>query len=866
MKKFYQTLSKTLIVLLVMLVPMISSAQTTTKEAAKPDTAKSKKCEKAPTHSYWAITAYGGLNQFNGDLSKNLFFNDKWTIGGGLSVTKQFTRVLGTRIRFGWVPLSSQVSEKYNSPDPAQQGTMITNRMMDWVVESDLELTINWVNWIMGYKPERFFSSYLIGGIGMDHAQGVKYQGTEELNIIGYLGYPSAHTDANGNSLNVGNNSGIGKWNLAFKAAFGIGFDLNLSKHWSINPEILWRWQNSDDLDLTTGGAKAVKKDMYSGVNLGLTYKFGYSGCSLKEMQKNYGLVKYEVTPSVLVEKGDSVMVTVKGTVPPKYFCPTAAMYFQPQVKYDGGMVDLKPITLIGEKVVGDGTKIRYQEGGTFTYTTVFPYKPEMATSQLVVSPIIYDAKTKVYPKKEDIKANAKYVELGSRDLAPGIIYTSKRIQTDFTTIYAQDKYVKEVISSKTGTIFFKKDKYDLDLKYGINKTQPAQAGLSDLNAFVQKGWKLKDITIDGWASPEGEETRNVGLSENRSKTGNSYTISQFQGFVKLAQKDNKDKKAVKAMVDGAGKDINFVLQHHGPDWNGFLKNVQASNVKDKDKILNVINSAGDETKKEQEIRNMLAVYPELEKDLLPPLRRAEITANLYEPKKTDDELVKFALNQPDQLTVEEILYAGTLVQKAGQTTISDQEVMVYENAAKVFPNDWRTSNNAAVANIKKGNLDKASSYLQKAAAIAPNNSVIENNIGVVAGKQKDFKKADAQFKKAQQLGENENYNLGIIAITKGDYAKANNLLGNSKCTYNLGLTQLVSGNVSGAQTTLGCAPQTPENFYLLAICGARSNNTKSLYENLAKAVVDPKLMGEAKTDREFLSYSNTPEFKAIVK
>jgi len=58
--------------------------------------------------------------------------------------------------------------------------------------------------------------------------------------------------------------------------------------------------------------------------------------------------------------------------------------------------------------------------------------------------------------------------------------------------------------------------------------------------------------------------------------------------------------------------------------------------------------------------------------------------------------------------------------------------------------------NNAGVASIKKGNLDKASNYLQKAAAIAPNNGAIENNIGVVAAKQKDLKKAEAQFKKAR--------------------------------------------------------------------------------------------------------------------
>jgi len=102
--------------------------------------------------------------------------------------------------------------------------------------------------------------------------------------------------------------------------------------------------------------------------------------------------------------------------------------------------------------------------------------------------------------------------------------------------------------------------------------------------------------------------------------------------------------------------------------------------------------------------------------------------------------------------------------------------------------------------------------------------------------------------------------------IPKGDYPKALSLLGNSKCTYNLGLAQLVSGNNSAAETTLKCAPENPETFYLLAIVAARSNNTKSLYENLMKACQNADLKAQAKFDREFSQYANTPEFLNIVK
>ncbi|MEI7660785.1 MAG: hypothetical protein WCK34_01240 [Bacteroidota bacterium] len=861
MKKISQTLSTALIVFLMTMVPMITMAQAKApakvapaKEAAKADTAKKHKCEKAPSHNYWAITAYGALDQFNGDLSKNILFNDKWMFGAGGTFTKQFSRVLGARFRGGWVPLSASVTDKFIPTATSDPSGKVSQHFKSWVIETGLEGTINWVNWIMGYKPERLFSSYIIAGVGIDHTQGAKFD--ENGVTIGYLGYPS-HKGIE--KMGYGNNSGIGSWNMEFKAVAGLGFDINLSKHWSINPEILWRWRDGDVLDMTHGGAKQVKNDMYSGINLGLTYKF-YTGCNLKNMAKLYDQVKYETTPSVLTEKGDSIVVTVKGTVPPKFLCPNTAMYFQPVLTYQGGQYELKPVQVYGEKLSGEGTMIKYKEGGSFTYTTVFPYKPEMNTSTLSVAPTLYESKEKTLPKKDEIKAKAKYLDLPSRNLAIGVIYTAVRVKHDELTLSADHGYQKEVFQSKSGVIYFKKNKFDLDLKFGINKTDPAKNALTDLNGFIKQGWKIKDIAMNGYASPEGEETFNANLSENRSKTGNKWMTDQFQAWAKEANKDNKDKKAVKAAVEAAGKDVNMTLQHHGPDWNGFLKAVQSSNLKDKDKVLNVINSNVDANKKEQEIRNMILIYPEIEKDLLPALRRSEITATLYEPRMTDAELLQFGASNPEKLKAEEFLYAATL------TKDNNVKTTILENAVKKFPENWKINNNAAVAEIEKGNLGRASELLTKAQTLQPNNGMIENNIGVVAAKQKDAKKAEAQFKKAATLGENTNYNQGILMIPKGEYQKALTLLGNAKCTHNLGLAQLVSGNNTAAEATLKCAPESPETFYLMAVTAARLNNSKSLYENLMKACQNPDLKAQARGDREFNNFANTPDFQNIVK
>ena len=51
-----------------------------------------------------------------------------------------------------------------------------------------------------------------------------------------------------------------------------------------------------------------------------------------------------------------------------------------------------------------------------------------------------------------------------------------------------------------------------------------------------------------------------------------------------------------------------------------------------------------------------------------------------------------------------------------------------------------------------------------------------------------------------------------------------------------------------------------------MAICGARTNNTKMLYDNLMKAVADPKLKEQARSDKEFINFVTSQDFKNIVK
>jgi tetratricopeptide (TPR) repeat protein len=580
-----------------------------------------------------------------------------------------------------------------------------------------------------------------------------------------------------------------------------------------------------------------------------------FVGCSsLNKMVKHKDQIKYEVTPKVIETNGGIIEFSIKGIIPENYFNKKAAILFTPALTYNDNYVLLSPITLQGENVVGDGIVINSKTGGTFMYKESIEYTPEMIVSELVVDPIAYIVKNKVKidSKKEEIKQKSKFAEFGETKMADGVIYTSERIMNNETIIIAKDDYEKETLITESATMFFAVNRHNLNWNLDLNKDNNTKQVFGDLDDFLKKGWKIKDITIDAFASPEGEERFNEGLSKKRGNT----VLNLFEKRVKKLSKEKDSKVCAKHIKNDVPLKINAL----GEDWNGFLKSVASSNLKEKHTIINVIKSS-DQLKKEQEIRNMINIYPEIEDKILPPLRRAEIIVTCYEPKLTDEEISRLSTTYPDSLKVNELLYSATLTDKL-QT-----KLRIFKSAISIYPKCWRAYNNAAAIDIQLGNLDEADGYLNKAKTLKSNNGMIENNLGVVASKNGEYALAESHYNAAKKLGEYENYNLGILSITKGDYDKALSLFSKEKCDYNLALAQLLAGETEKAEKTLKCAPKCGETYYLMAIAGARTQNTEIMYKYLSKAVeAKPDLKKRAKTDREFLEFENVNEFKKIVE
>jgi tetratricopeptide (TPR) repeat protein len=609
----------------------------------------------------------------------------------------------------------------------------------------------------------------------------------------------------------------------------------------------------------------------------------------LKKMAKNYDDVKYQVIPEVLETHGGQVEVTVNAEFPPKFFNKKAAIFFAPELTYDGGETILSPVLIKGEKVEGEGFEVSYETGTTIRYTETFDYMPEMKASELMVTPIAFLPKTELVKGMtiEDAKAAPKGVDLGYTKLADGVIITSQRVEMEnevretieigeeviemdsqgniLIELYdiqfentvellslAPHGYEKVTIVSENANIYFPKNLYNFNANLEWNKKTDVNAELDKLYNFVRKGWEIKDIAINGWASPEGEETFNDGLSENRAKTAQGILN---RSFAKIA----KEKEA-KVNFKNPKEDINYQLVGHGPDWNGFLSKVESSSIKDKSPILNVVRSSNP-ADKEQKIREMIDIYPELEESILPPLREAKITVSCFEPKKTDQEIARLATSNPSELTQQELLYAATLTE--------DWEVQykIYQAATTSYPQSWEAFNNAGMLAMKLGKIDDASDYLEKADKLSANNAMVSNNTGVLYAMQRDFTEAEKYLKKANKMGIDNNYNLGVIDITKGDYSAALSKFTGVKCNYNVALAQVLMGDNASAESNLECARKNGATYYLLAIVGARSGNEALMLTNLKKAVkAKAKYKECAVVDREFINYFDNEDFKAIVE
>ena len=547
-----------------------------------------------------------------------------------------------------------------------------------------------------------------------------------------------------------------------------------------------------------------------------------FSSCSKKmgPLSADY----FTVTPQVLEAVSGKVPATINGKFPEKYFNKKAVVEVTPVLKWNGGEAKGQPATFQGEKVEGNNQSISYKMGGSYTMKTSFDYVPEMAKSELYL----------------EFKATIgkKEVTIPAVKIADGVISTSELVNNTLgnaNPALGEDAFQRII-----------KEKHDANIMFLIQQANVRASELKTAKEFGKEvknideaeNKKISNIEISAYASPDGGVGLNTTLAENRE---NNTT--------KMLNKDLK-----KAKID-APIDAKYTAQ----DWEGFQELVSKSNIQDKELILRVLSMYQDPAQREQEIKNISSVYKTLADEILPQLRRSRLTLNYEIIGKSDEEITKLASSNPSELNIEELLYAATL------TNDPAKQEAIYTQATKQFPNDYRAYNNLGKLAYQAGNVDKAESYFKKAASVNATPEV-NMNLGLISLIKGDKAAAEAYFGKAagtKELGES----MGNLYIAQGQYERAVNSFGDSK-TNSAALAQILAKDYNKAKNTLANV-ERPDAYtdYLMAVLGARTNNSSMVTSSLKSAVAkDPSLAKKAATDLEFAKYFTNADFMNIIK
>ena len=545
-----------------------------------------------------------------------------------------------------------------------------------------------------------------------------------------------------------------------------------------------------------------------------------FSSCSKKmgELSADY----FTVTPQVLEAVGGKVPATINGKFPEKYFNKKAVVEVTPVLKWNGGEAKGQPATFQGEKV--EGNDQTYKMGGSYTMKTSFDYVPEMAKSELYL----------------EFKATIgkKVVTIPAVKVADGVISTSELVNNTLgnaNPALGEDAFQRII-----------KEKHDANIMFLIQQANIRSSELKTAKEFNKEvanvneaaNKKISNIEVSAYASPDGGVSLNTTLAENRESN-----------TTKMLSKDLK-----KAKID-APIDAKYTAQ----DWEGFQELVSKSNIQDKELILRVLSMYQDPAQREQEIKNISSVYKTLADEILPQLRRSRLTLNYEIIGKSDEEIAKLASSNPSELNVEELLYAATL------TNDPAKQEAIYTQATKQFPNDYRAFNNLGKLAYQAGNVDKAESYFKKAASVNASPEV-NMNLGLISLIKGDKAAAETYFGKAagtKELGES----MGNLYIAQGQYERAVNSFGDSK-TNSAALAQILAKDYNKAKNTLANV-ERPDAYtdYLMAVLGARTNNSSMVTSSLKSAVAkDPSLAKKAATDLEFAKYFTNADFMSIAK
>ena len=346
----------------------------------------------------------------------------------------------------------------------------------------------------------------------------------------------------------------------------------------------------------------------------------------------------------------------------------------------------------------------------TYNFNTSVPYEDWMNGANLVV----------------EKKCLACCGELTSTDLTTLGQFKKNdfTFTPDFLYVQPNAEIAKERSEKGCAKIEYKVNQSTLLPNFRNNKAE-----LDNIVALIESvkndtDNKVKNITIKGYASPDGPLATNEKLAKARTETLTKY-ISKQLGNVEIE------------------------TSYEAEDWDGFAAWIENSNLTNKAGILDILAGSLDSDAKEKAVK---AQFPEdyatILSECYPTLRRADYCVDYVIDNFTDiNKISDLVKTQPEKLSLNEFFLAANQY-KPGSSEFNE----IIKAALKVYPNSEVANLNAGNAAMSVGDLVAARNYLNKAgnsneAAYAK--GILETLSGNYAAAKEYFNKAKSTVSKA---------------------------------------------------------------------------------------------------------------------
>ena len=537
--------------------------------------------------------------------------------------------------------------------------------------------------------------------------------------------------------------------------------------------------------------------------------------------------ITYTVNPNPLEMHGDSVKVSITVNVPEKGIQKTAKAEITPKI----GSTAIGTWYVNGSKVTGNGTNIDFKTGGTATLEETIAYDPSMEAADLIITGKLYKQ-----TKEKGVLPETK--------IADATIITPYLVDKTFKVLTEQDALVRQFDKTTTATINFEKGKSD------VRANEIKDADILSLLAWLQAAQtnpkiKITGIEINGYASPDGEVAKNDNLSSDR-------TIAARKTLTDLMKKSK-----LTAYADTSA----YTLAKFGEDFAGFKSQLAATTTipeADKNLFIRILEMTKDAEQREKDMIALGKAYTELERDVFPMIRRAVVVVKYTEYGLTDDELRAASVQNPNSLSVEELLFTA-----AKLTTDANEKARIYGIAAANYPADVRAHTNLGATLFELGNTKDASSAFKKANELK---STPTTNNNLAASLILENKTPAAKKLLVNAKTDVYGYNQGIIDIMEGKYSAADKNI--SQKSYNKVLALLLLNQLDAARKVSASLTETAELAYLNAIIEARSGaSADAVVAKLKTATTkNTNLKEKASKDREFIKIMNDASFIDFIK